>query len=285
MDDQDWLAQRFEEHRPRLEAVAHQMLGSHAEADDAVQEAWLRLSRADSSAVHNLGGWLTTVVGRVCLDMLRSRVAHREEPLDDQVTEPATSRPDEADPAEEALMAESVGLALLIVLETLTPAERLAFVLHDTFAVPFHEIGPMLGRSPNAAKQLASRARQRVQSAGVTPEDDAVRQTKLVSAFLSASRRGDFAALLEVLDPDVVLHADPIAVQAGALTEVVGAAAVARQFAERAVATLPGLFVEAPGAVWAVTRETPRAAFRITVRDEKIIQIDIVFDPQQLRPQ
>lgn len=196
MDNQDRLAQRFEEHRSRLEAVAHQMLGSHTEADDAVQEAWLRLSRTDASAVHNLGGWLTTVVGRVCLDMLRSRVAHREEPLGEQAAELATSRPNEADPAEEALMAESVGLALLVVLDTLTPAERLAFVLHDMFAVPFDEIGSILGRSPNAAKQLASRARQRVQAAEVTPEDDATRQTGLADAFLSASRRGDFAALL-----------------------------------------------------------------------------------------
>jgi RNA polymerase sigma-70 factor (ECF subfamily) len=282
MDDQNWLAQRFEEHRSRLGAVAYQMLGSNTEADDAVQEAWLRLSRADSSAVHNLGGWLTTVVGRVCLDMLRSRVAHREEPLGEQVPEPATSRPDEADPAEEALMAESVSLALLIVLDTLAPAERLAFVLHDMFAVPFDEIGSILGRSPNASKQLASRARQKVQAADVTPENDAARQTKLVNAFLSASRRGDFAALLEVLDPDVVLRADPTAVQAGALPEVRGAPAVAKQFAERAVATLPGLCAETPDTIWAVTRETPRAAFRLTVRHEKIIQIDIVFDLQRL---
>jgi RNA polymerase sigma-70 factor, ECF subfamily len=283
MDDQDWLAQRFEEHRSRLAAVAYRMLGSHTEADDAVQEAWLRLSRADSSAVHNLGGWLTTVVGRVCLDMLRSRLAHREEPLGEQVPEPATSRPDEADPAEEALMAESVGMALLVVLDTLTPAERLAFVLHDMFAVPFDEIGSILGRSQNASKQLASRARQRVQAADTTPEDDAIRQAKLVNAFLSASRRGDFAALLEVLDPDVVLRADPTAVQAGALPEVRGAPSVAKQFAQRAVATLPGRFVETPGIVWAVTSGTPRAAFRITTIHERIIQIDIVFDPQRLR--
>jgi RNA polymerase sigma factor (sigma-70 family) len=283
MDDQDWLAQRFEEHRSRLAAVAYRMLGSHSEADDAVQEAWLRLTRTDPSAVHNLGGWLTTVVGRVCLDLLRSRAAHREEPLDEQVPEPATGQSDEADPEEEALMAESVGLALLVVLDTLAPAERLAFVLHDMFAVPFNEIGSILGRSPNAAKQLASRARQRVQAAGATPDADAAHQTQLVNAFLAASRDGDFAALLAVLDPDVVLRADPIAVQAGALAEVRGAPAVAKQFAERAVAALPALVAGTPGTVWAITRGTPRAAFRFTSRHGKIVQIDMVFDPLQLR--
>ncbi len=283
MDDQDWLAQRFEEHRSRLAAVAYRMLGSRGEADDAVQEAWLRLSRADSSAVHNLGRWLTTVVGRVCLDMLRSRAAHREEPLDEQVAESAAGRSGGADPEEEALMAESVGLALLVVLDTLAPAERLAFVLHDMFAVPFGEIASILGRSPNAAKQLASRARQRVQAADATPDADVARQTQLVRAFLAASRDGDFAALLGVLDPGVVLRADPTAVQAGALAEVRGAPAVARQFAERAVTTLPALVTETPGTVWAITRRTPRAAFRFTTRHGKIVQIDIVFDPLQLR--
>ncbi len=282
MDDQDWLAQRFEEHRSRLAAVAYRMLSSRSEADDAVQEAWLRLSRADPSAVHNLGGWLTTVVGRVCLDMLRSRAAHREEPLDEHVPEPAADPSDQADPEQEALMAESVGLALLVVLDTLAPAERLAFVLHDLFAVPFGEIASILGRSPNAAKQLASRARQRVQAAHATPEASTARQTQLVRAFLAASRDGDFAALLGVLDPDVVLRADPTAVQAGALAEVRGAPAVAQQFAERAVATLPALVVEAPGTIWAITRGMPRAAFRFTTRHGRIAQIDIVFDPLQL---
>jgi len=201
VDDQDWLAQRFEEQRSRLAAVAYRMLGSHSEADDAVQEAWLRLSRTDPSAVHNLGRWLTTVVGRVCLDILRSRAAHREEPLDEHAPEPAAGRADEADPEQEALMAESVGLALLVVLDTLAPAERLAFVLHDMFAVPFEEIASILGRSPNATKQLASRARQRVQAANVMPGTDTARQTQLVKAFLAASRNGDFAALLALLDP------------------------------------------------------------------------------------
>lgn len=283
MDDQDWLAQRFEEHRSRLAAVAYRMLGSRSEADDAVQEAWLRLSRADSRAVHNLGGWLTTVVGRVCLDMLRSHAAHPEEPLDEHVPEPAADPSDQADPEQEALMAESVGLALLVVLDTLAPAERLAFVLHDLFAVPFGEIGSILGRSPNAAKQLASRARRRVQAAHAAPEANTARQTQLVKAFLGASRDGDFAALLGLLDPEAVLRADPTAVQAGAMAEVRGAPAVARQFAERAVATLPTLVVETHGTIWAITRGTPRAAFRFTTRHGRIVQIDMVFDPLQLR--
>jgi RNA polymerase sigma factor (sigma-70 family) len=283
MGDQDWLAQSFEEHRSRLAAVAYRMLGSRSEADDAVQEAWLRLSRADPSAMHNLGGWLTTVVGRVCLDMLRSRTAHREEPLDEHVPEPATGLAGEVDPEQEALMAESVGLALLVVLDTLAPAERLAFVLHDMFAVPFVEIASILGRSPDATKMLASRARRRVQAADTVPDTDIARQTRLVKAFLAASRNGDFAALLAVLDPAVVLRADPTAVQAGALAEVRGAPAVAKQFAERAVTTLPVLVAETPGTIWAITRGTPRAAFRFTTRHEKIIQIDMVFDPLQVR--
>ena len=283
MDDQDWLAQRFEEHRSRLAAVAYQMLGSHGEADDAVQEAWLRLSRADPSAVHNLGGWLTTVVGRVCLDMLRSRAAHREEPLDEHVPEPTTSRANEVDPEQEALMAESVGLALLVVLDTLTPSERLAFVLHDMFAVPFDEIASILGRSPNATKQLASRARQQVQATEAMPDTDIARQTKIVNAFLAASRNGDFAALLAVLDPDVVLHADPTAVQAGALAGIRSAAAVAKQFAGRAQGAQPALVNGLPGAVWSTTHRTPRGAFRFTITHGKIARIDIVMDPQQLR--
>jgi RNA polymerase sigma factor (sigma-70 family) len=283
MGDQDWLAQSFEEHRSRLAAVAYRMLGSRSEADDAVQEAWLRLSRADPSAMHNLGGWLTTVVGRVCLDMLRSRTAHREEPLDEHVPEPATGLAGEVDPEQEALMAESVGLALLVVLDTLAPAERLAFVLHDMFAVPFVEIASILGRSPDATKMLASRARRRVQAADTVPDTDIARQTRLVKAFLAASRNGDFAALLAVLDSGVVLRADPTAVQVGALAEVRGAPAVAKQFAERAVTTLPVLVAETPGTIWAITRGTPRAAFRFTIRREKIIQIDMVFDPLQLR--
>jgi RNA polymerase sigma-70 factor (ECF subfamily) len=283
VDELDWLAQRFEEHRARLAAVAYRMLGSRSEADDAVQEAWLRLSRADRRAVHNLGGWLTTVVGRVCLDMLRSRAAHREESLDGQQPELATSRVEEVDPEQEALMAESVGLALLVVLATLAPAERLAFVLHDMFAVPFDEIASILGRSPNATKQLASRARQRVQAAEATPDTDIARRTQLVKAFLAASRSGDFAALLAVLDPDVVLHPDATAIRSGALAGIRGAAAVASQFAGRAQGAQPALISGQPGAVWATAYGTPRGAFRFTTTHGKIVRIDIVMEPQELR--
>jgi RNA polymerase sigma factor (sigma-70 family) len=283
VDELDWLAQRFEDHRARLAAVAYRMLGSRSEADDAVQEAWLRLSRADPSAVHNLGGWLTTVVGRVCLDMLRSRAAHREEPLDEQQPKPTTSRVEEVDPEQEALMAESVGLALLVVLDTLAPGERLAFVLHDMFAVPFDEIASILGRSPNAAKQLASRARQRVQAAEATPDTDIARQTQLVKAFLAASRSGDFAALLAVLDPDVVLHPDATAIRSGAPARIRGAAAVATQFAGRARGAHPALVNGLPGAVWTTTHGTSRGAFRFTISRGKIVGIDIVMQPQQLR--
>ena len=236
MDEHDWLAERFEANRTHLRAVAYRMLGSLSEADDAVQEAWLRLSRSDTSGVENLGGWLTTVVARVCLDMLRSRKSRREEPLGAHVPEPIVSREDGIDPEHEALLADSVGLALLVVLETLAPAERLAFVLHDMFAVPFDEIAPIVGRSPAAARQLASRARRRVQGAATAPDADLTRQREVVDAFLAASRGGDFDALLAVLDPDVVLRADRAAVQAGASREVRGAAAVA----EHASRGVPG---------------------------------------------
>src|SRR5687767_6697381 len=219
MDEHDWLAERFEEQRGHLRAVAYRMLGSSSEADDAVQEAWLRLSRADTSDVENLGGWLTTVVGRVCLDMLRSRTSRREEPLDADVPERTASRADGGDPEHEALLADSVGLALLVVLETLEPAERLAFVLHDMFAVPFDEIAPIVDRSPTAARQLASRARRRVQGETPTPDADLDTQREVLDAFIAAAREGDFEALLEVLDPDVVLRADR-----GAATLVRGAA-------------------------------------------------------------
>src|SRR5215210_8196130 len=208
MDEHDWLADRFEEHRGHLRAVAYRMLGSVSEADDAIQESWLRLSRADTSNVENLGGWLTTVVGRVCLDMLRSRTSRREEPLDTQLPERTVSRAEGGDPEQEAILADSVGLALLVVLETLAPAERLAFVLHDLFAVPFDEIAPIVGRTPTAARQLASRARRRVQGAAAVPaavpEAEFSRQREVVAAFLAAARGGDFDALLALLDPDVV---------------------------------------------------------------------------------
>jgi len=206
--DQQLLAQRFEEQRGHLRAVAYRMLGSLAEADDAVQEAWLRLSRSDTSDVVNLAAWLTTVTGRICLDMLRSRTARREDPLDVHLPDPVISYDDGGDPEHEALTADAVGLALLVVLETLTPAERLAFVLHDLFGVPFTDIGPIVGRTPDAAKTLASRARQRVRSGSVEPDTDLRRQREVVDAFMAAARDGDFGALVELLDPDVVLRAD-----------------------------------------------------------------------------
>src|SRR5438067_1495687 len=230
MDEHDWLAERFEEHRPHLRAVAYRLLGSLSEAEDAVQDAWLRLSRSDTSGVENLGGWLTTVVGRVCLNMLQARTSRREEPLGAHGSEPIVSREDGTDPEHEALLADAVGPALLVVLDTLAPAERVAFVLHDVFAVPFEEIAAIVGRSPAAARQLASRARRRVRGAATAPDADLTRQREVVDAFLAASRAGDFDALLAVLDPDVVLRADRAAVQAGAAREVRGAAAVAHTF-------------------------------------------------------
>src|SRR5713226_3500922 len=248
MDEHELLADRFEENRSYLRAVAYRMLGSLSEADDAVQEAWLHLSRADTSGVANLGGWLTTVVARVCLDMLRSRKSRREEPLGAEV--PPVSRADGIDPEHEALLADSVGLALLVVLGTLDPAERLAFVLHDMFAVPFDEIAPIVGRSPTAARQLASRARRRVQGASTVPDANRARQREVVDAFLAASRGGDFDALLAVLDPDVVLRADPAAMPSGAATEIRGATAVAKRAAKGgARAAQPALVNGAVGVV------------------------------------
>jgi len=283
MDEQDWLAERFEENRTRLRAVAYRMLGSPSEADDAVQESWLRLSRADTTGVENLGGWLTTVVARVCLDMLRSRKARREEPLGGaHGPEPILSREGGVDPEHEALLADSVGLALLVVLETLAPAERLAFVLHDMFAVPFDEIAPIVGRSSTAARQLASRARRRVQATATVPDADLARQREIVDAFLAASRGGDFDALLAVLDPDVVLRADRAAVQAGASREVRGAKAVAETFSGRARAARLALVNGAIGAVWAQGGQ-PRIVFGFTIARGKIVTIGIVADPDRLR--
>src|SRR5688572_30502381 len=226
MDEREFLAQQFEEHRTRLRAVAYRMLGSLSEADDAVQETWLRLSRTDADEVENLGGWLTTVVARVSLNMLRSRRSWREEPLDVRMPEPIVDRADGTDPEHEALLADAVGLALLVVLDTLNPAERLAFVLHDMFAVPFDEIAPIVDRSPQAARQLASRARRRVQGETAIPDADLDTQREVLDAFLAAAREGDFEGLLEVLDPDVVLRADGGAI--GASRMVRGAANVAR---------------------------------------------------------
>ncbi len=278
MDHDDWLAERFEEHRIHLRRVADRMLGSPTEADDALQEAWLRLSRSDAAAVDNLGGWLTTVIARVCLDMLRSRRRRREEGFDDRRPEPGMTLV--GDPEREALLAESVGPALLVVLETLPPAQRVAFVLHDLFAVPFDAIAPVIGRSPVAARQLASRGRRRVQGAA-KPDADLARQRDVVTAFLAASRDGDFAALLAMLDPGVVLRADRVAVETGAPDEVRGASAVAETFAGRARAARPALVDGSPGLVWAPGGR-PRVVFDFTIADGAIIEIEIVADPERL---
>jgi RNA polymerase sigma factor (sigma-70 family) len=281
VDEHDWLAERFETHRPHLRAVAYRMLGTASEADDAVQEAWLRLSRAETSGVDNLGGWLTTVVGRVCLDMLRARQSRREEPLDAHLPDPDIGPRDGIDPEREALLAEGVGQALLVVLDTLTPAERLAFVLHDMFAVPFDRIATILGRSPAAAKMLASRARRRVQGAAPDQGVDRRRQRAVVEAFLAASRGGDFDALLALLDPDVVVRADRSAVQAGASAEVRGAAEAAGTFAGRARLAQPALVDGAVGAVWAPGGQ-PRVVFGFTITHGRIVAIDILADPERL---
>jgi RNA polymerase sigma factor (sigma-70 family) len=277
MDDRDWLAERFEAHRPHLRAVAYRMLGSAAEADDAVQEAWLRASRAGADEVDNLGGWLTTVVARVCLNQLRSRRSRPEAPLDDQAAELADGA---ADPEAEAVLADAVGPALLVVLDTLSPAERLAFVLHDLFAVPFGEIAEILGRSEAAARQLASRARRRVQGAEA-PEGDRARQRLVVEAFLAASRKGDFEALLRLLDPRVVARADAAAVAAGAEAEVRGARAVAGAFVGRARFARPALVEGAVGAVWAPGGR-PRVVFAFTVSDGRVAEIRLLADPERL---
>ncbi|TMC33996.1 MAG: sigma-70 family RNA polymerase sigma factor [Chloroflexi bacterium] len=251
------------------------MLGSRSEADDAVQEAWLRLSRSDATAIENLRGWLTTVVGRVCLDMLRSRSSRREEPLDTDALEASEN------PEQEAVLADSIGLAMLVVLETLNPAERVAFVLHDMFAMPFDEIAPIVGRSEVATRQLASRARRRVQGAGPVSDTDIASRRKIVDAFLAASRGGDFGALLSLLDPDVVLRADDAAVLIGAGREVRGAQEVARTFAGRARVAQPALVDGAPGLVWS-SGGRPRVAFAFTITDGRITAIDLIADPQRL---
>ena len=288
MDENEFLAKRFEEHRSHLRAVAYRMLGSLSEVDDAVQEAWLRLSRSETSGVENLGGWLTTVVGRVCLDTLRSRTSRRVvslgEPLGTRVPEPLVSRADGIDPEHEALLADSVGLALLVVLETLSPAERLAFVLHDMFSVPFEEIAPVVGRSPTAARQLASRARRRVQGEAHLPDADLATQREVVDAFLAASRDGDFDTLLAVLDPDVVLRMDGGAVRAGLSREVRGARAVAEQtltFSGLSPFVRPALVNGAAGVVVA-PRGRLFSVMGFTIRGGKIVEVDILADPARL---
>jgi RNA polymerase sigma factor (sigma-70 family) len=276
MDDRDWLAERFEAHRPHLRAVAYHMLGPGGEADDAVQEAWLRLSRTDPAGVGNLGGWLTTVVARVCLDLLRARGARREQPLDADLAAPAGNGA-AAGPEDQALLAEGVGAALLVVLDTLGPAERLAFVLHDLFAVPFEEVGQVLGRSPAAARQLASRARRRVQGAEPDPAADRARQRAVVDAFLAAAREGDFEALLALLDPDVVVRADPGRV-------VRGARAVAGQalsFAGRARSAAPALVDGVPGLA-VVAEGRPRSVLAFTVRGGRVLELEVISDPGRL---
>jgi RNA polymerase sigma factor (sigma-70 family) len=284
MDEGDWLAERFEDHRAHLRAVAYRMLGSLSEADDAVQDAWLRLSRADTSGVDNLGGWLTTMVARLCLDRLRARASRREQPLGVHLPDPVVSRQDGVDPEQQALLAEGVGLALLVVLETLAPAERLAFVLHDLFAVPFDEIAPIVGRSPAAARQLASRARRRVRRQATVPDPDPTRQRELVDAFLAAAQQGDFSALLEVLDPEVVLHADSGGEAAGAVTVLRGAAAVAEgalAFSGRARFARPVLVNGAAG-VLVAAHGRPLAVMGFTVAGGTIVEIDVIANPDRL---
>jgi RNA polymerase sigma-70 factor (ECF subfamily) len=281
MNDQEFLARRFEQERPRLRAVAYRMLGSLAEADDAVQDAWLRLSRADTSEVENLAGWLTTVVARVALNMLRSRKSRGEEPLDTHVPDPIIDPADGTHPEHEAMLADSVGLALLVVLETLTPAERLAFVLHDMFAVPFDDIAEIVDRSPDATRQLASRARRRVRGTP-TPDADVPAQWEVVDAFLAAGRNGDFDALLAVLDPDVELRADG-GVE-GLSRYVRGAANVASQAMmwSRADLTMRRALINgAPGMV-ALRDGQPFSVSGVTIRGGKIVEMDILADPARL---
>ena len=283
MNERDLLAQRFEQNRTRLRAVAYRMLGSLSEADDAVQEAWLRLSRTDADAIENMDAWLTTVVARVSLNMLRSRKARREEPIGAELPEPILDRADGISPEHEALLADSVGLALLVVLETLSPPERLAFVLHDMFAVPFDEIAPIVDRSPEAARQLASRARRRVQGESKVPDADLETQRRVVDAFLAASREGDFERLVEVLDPDVVLRADFGA--AGQSRVVRGARAVAGQalfYSQLGLELRPVLVNGAVGAV-AFRNGEPFSLGAVTVSGGKIVELDFLADPERLR--
>jgi RNA polymerase sigma factor (sigma-70 family) len=284
MDEREFLAQHFEERRTRLRAVAYRMLGSLSEADDAVQETWLRLNRTDADAVENLDGWLTTVVARVSLNMLRSRQSRREEPLGVRMPEPIVDRADGLNPEHEALLADAVGLALLVVLETLNPAERLAFVLHDMFAVPFDEIAPIVDRSPDAARQLASRARRRVQGETPVPDADLDTQREVLNAFLAASREGDFEALLEVLDPDVVLRADPGAVDIGSSRVVRGAANVARQAAAFRRQDVEVRLALVSGAVGTVTLRggQPFAIAGFTIRNRRIVEMNILADAERL---
>jgi RNA polymerase sigma factor (sigma-70 family) len=282
VDQQEWLARQFEDHRPRLHAVAYRMLGSLSEADDAVQDAWLRLNRADTSEVENLAAWLTTVVARVALNMLRTRSTRGEEPFDVRVPDPIVDPAEGTDPEHEALLADSIGLALLVVLDTLTPAERLAFVLHDMFAVPFDEIAPIVERSPEATRQLASRARRRVRGAAPVPDADLTAQWEVVEAFLVAARDGDFAALVAVLDPGVVLRADGGIT--GPSTHVLGAEAVAGQALmwSRVDLTLRRALVNGAAGMVTFLHGRPFSIAALTITSGKIAEIDFLADPERI---
>ena len=282
MDQQEWLARQFEDHRPHLRAVAYRMLGSLGEADDAVQDAWLRLSRTDTSEVENLSGWLTTVVARVALNMLRSRRTRREQPLDVRVPDPIIDPAEGTHPEHEALLADSVGLALLVVLETLTPAERLAFVLHDMFAVPFEQIAPIVERSPEATRQLASRARRRVRGAAPVPDTDLSAQWEVVEAFLAAAREGDFDALVAVLDPDVELRAD--GGRTGVTEHLQGAETVASQALlwSRVDLTMRRALVNGAAGVVAFLHGRPFSIAAVTVKNGKIVEMDFLTDPERI---
>jgi len=290
MIESDWLAEKYQENRAKLRAVAYRILGSNGEADDAVQEAWLRLTRSDVNRFENLGGWLTTVMARVCLDMLRSRRSRKEESLEEQHLE-APESPRRANPAEEALLADSVGSALLIVLRTLTPAERVAFVLHDLFDLPFEEIAPIVGRSEAAARQLASRARRRVRGGQEGREDEA-KKREIISAFLAASREGNFSALLQLLDPELLLTADDVAVKTAEAnkakgappfqSEIRGATVVAEIFKGRALGAQMALINGSVGTTW-IGGGNPRVAFLFSIENGKIQGIDVVMDPEDLK--
>jgi RNA polymerase sigma-70 factor (ECF subfamily) len=285
MDDNDRLAQQFEEHRSHLRAVSYRMLGSLGEADDAVQEAWVRLSRTDAATIENLGGWLTTVVSRICLNVLRSRRTHPEQSIDVHVPDPIVSRSDAVDPEQQALLADSVGLALLVVLDTLTPPERLSFVLHDMFAVPFDEVAAIAGRSPEAVRQLASRARRRVQGAPTVPDGDLTRQREVVDAFFAAARGGDFDALVAVLDPDVEIRSDGGSARPRATRFVRGAAEVASSaltYAQPSLLLRPVLINGAAGVVVVGPRDRPLAVLAFTVIGGKVAAINAIADPERL---
>ncbi|HLZ58766.1 MAG TPA: sigma-70 family RNA polymerase sigma factor [Ktedonosporobacter sp.] len=281
MNKHEWLAEQFEANRTHLQAVAYRMLGSLSEADDAVQESWLRLSRSDTSGIENLGGWLTTVVGRICLDMLRSRNSRREESLEATVSEFIESSGEGSDPEQEVLLADSLGLALLIVLDTLPPAERIAFVLHDIFAVPFDEIAPIVERSETATRQLASRARRRVRGAETAKRADLERQRAVVDAFLAASRNGNFEALLTVLDPEVVFRSDHVALQKGEASSARGASVIARQFVGRAKGVRTALVDGAVAAIVASRRQL-FLVLNFTIKNDKIVEIEAITDPARL---